>query len=267
MLKATCKRMISLVVLALMANISYGKVVTETIQYGIDGESFTGLLAYDDAIKEKRPGVLVVHEWWGANDYAHKRAQDLAKEGYVAFALDMYGTGKIADHPEQAKAFMTATLEKMPVAEKRFEKGKAILQSQALVSGDKIAAIGYCFGGGIVLHMARQGADLDGVVSFHGSLGTQTPAEKGAVKAKVKVFNGAADPFVTEEQIAAFKQEMTAAKVDYDFVNYPGAVHSFTNPGADAVGKKFNMPLAYDPKSDNDSWRGMLEFFKQIFAE
>lgn len=261
------KSAISLLVLSFMASVSYGKVVTESIEYEIDGESFTGLLAYDDAIKEKRPGVLVVHEWWGANDYAQKRAQDLAKEGYVAFALDMYGTGKIADHPDQAKAFMTATLEKMPEAEKRFYKGKTILASQPLVDSEKVAAIGYCFGGGIVLHMARTGADLDGVVSFHGSLGTQAPAEKGAVKAKVKVFNGAADPFVTEEQIAAFKKEMTTAGVDYEFVNYPGAVHSFTNPGATAVGKKFNMPLAYDPKSDSDSWAAMLAFFNNIFAE
>lgn len=246
---------------------AHADIVSKTVDYQIDGESFTGLLAYDDGIEGKRPGVIVVHEWWGANDYAHKRAKDLAKEGYVAFALDMYGSGKVADHPEQAKAFMNATLEKMAVAEKRFAKGKAILQSQQNVDGDKIAAIGYCFGGGIVLHMARQGSDLEGVVSFHGSLGTKTPAKKGDVKAKVRVFNGADDPFVTQEQIAAFKQEMEAAKVDYKLVNYPGAVHSFTNPGADAVGKKFDMPLAYNKKADTDSWQSMLAFFETIFSE
>lgn len=244
---------------------SAGNIVTKTIDYKIDGESFSGFLAYDESIKGKRPGVLVVHEWWGANDYAHKRAQDLAKEGYVAFALDMYGTGKVADHPDQAKAFMTATLEKMEVAEKRFNKGQEILKAQANVDSDNLAAIGYCFGGGIVLHMARAGADLKGVASFHGSLGTKTPAKEGAVKAKVKAYNGAADPFVPAEQIEGFKKEMEAAKVDYELVNYPGVLHSFTNPNADNVGKKFDMPLAYDAKADADSWKSMLSFFTEIF--
>ncbi len=260
-------RLITACAFFLLTTTGYAKVVTETINYEIDGEQFTGLLAYDDAAKEKRPGVLVVHEWWGANDYAHQRAQDLAKEGYVAFALDMYGTGKVADHPDEAKAFMNATLEKMDVAEKRFLKGKSILEGQDKVKSDQIAAIGYCFGGGIVLHMARQGADLEGVVSFHGSLGTKNPAEKGEVEAKVRVFNGADDPFVTQEQIETFKKEMKTAEVDYEFVNYPGAVHSFTNPGADKVGKKFDMPLAYNEKADKDSWQSMLVFFNKIFSE
>lgn len=260
-------RLSTALMLVMVTTLSYGKVVTKTINYEIDGESFTGLLAYDDSVTAKRPGVLVVHEWWGANEYAHQRAKDLAAAGYVAFALDMYGTGKVADHPDEAKAFMNATLAKMPVAEKRFFKGKAILAEQANVDNEKIAAIGYCFGGGIVLHMARQGADLDGVVSFHGSLATKTPAEQAKVKAKVRVFNGADDPFVTQEQIAAFKQEMEAAKVDYEFINYPGAVHSFTNPGADAVGKKFSMPLAYNEEADKDSWQSMLTFFRSIFGE
>lgn len=241
------------------------EVVSKTVEYEIDGQSFTGFLAYDASIKEKRPGVIVVHEWWGANDYAHKRAKDLAKEGYVAFALDMYGTGKIADHPNEAKAFMSATLEKMDVAEKRFQKGREILAKQDSVDAEKIAAIGYCFGGGIVLHMARAGEDLKGVASFHGSLGTKSPAQEGEVKAKVKVYNGAKDPFVTAEQIDAFKKEMDTAKVDYEFINYEDAVHSFTNPGADAVGKKFEMPLAYDAKADAESWQSMLTFFGEIF--
>ena len=260
-------RILGAVIVMVAAQSGYAKVVTETINYEIDGKPFKGYLAYDDAIKEKRPGVLVVHEWWGANDYARTRAKDLAEAGYVAFALDMYGAGQVADHPDKAKAFMNATLEKMPVAEQRFQKAKSILESRSDVDSDKIAAIGYCFGGGIVLHMARQGADLDGVVSFHGSLGTKDPAEKGEVKAKVRVFNGADDPFVTKEQIEAFKKEMEAANVDYKFVNYEGAVHSFTNPGADEKGKQFDMPLAYDEKAAKDSWQSMLDFFEKIFAE
>ncbi|MCG8312109.1 MAG: dienelactone hydrolase family protein [Pseudomonadales bacterium] len=251
--------------LSVLSSLGHAQVVTETVEYVMDGQAFTGLFAYDDSTEQKRPGVVVVHEWWGANDYAHKRAKDLAKEGYVAFAIDMYGTGKVADHPKQAKLFMTETMEKMPVAEKRFRKGKEILSQHPRVIKDKIAAIGYCFGGGIVLHMARTGEELKGVASFHGSLGAKTEAKPGDVKAKIRVYNGAKDPFVPEEQIAAFKDEMNQLKADYEVINYSNATHSFTNPGADAVGKKFDMPLAYDAAADRESWQSMLEFFAEIF--
>ena len=142
-----------------------------------------------------------------------------------------------------------------------------MLRKDPTVDKDRIAAIGYCFGGGIVLNMARMGEDLDGVVSFHGSLGTNTPAKKGVIKAKVLVFNGADDPFTKPEQITAFKQEMDNAGVDYKFVNYPGAKHSFTNPGADQYGKEFGLPLAYNEHADKDSWLQMQAFFKEIFSK
>ncbi|WP_031434997.1 dienelactone hydrolase family protein [Methylomarinum vadi] len=244
-----------------------GEIRSETIDYQIAGQPFRGYVSYDDAIEGKRPGVLVVHEWWGHNAYARKRADMLAELGYTAFALDMYGAGKLADHPDDAKKFMQATLADMNVATARFNEAMRLLQRQSTVDSGKIAAIGYCFGGGIVLQMARSGADLAGVVSFHGSLGTDTPAQPGTVKAEVLVMNGADDPFVSAEQIDAFKQEMQKAAVNYEFVNYPGVKHSFTNPEADAFGKRFDMPLVYNAEADQDSWSRMQAFLKRVFTK
>jgi len=226
-----------------------------------------GMLAYDDAIEGARPGVLVVHEWWGQNDYARKRAKMLAELGYTALAVDMYGEGKTADHPKDAGAFSSAVGGNLPLAKARFDAALEVLRKDPTVDKDRIAAIGYCFGGGIVLNMARLGEDIDGVVSFHGSLGTKSPAKKGDVKAAVRVFNGADDPFTKPEQITAFKQEMENAGVDYKFVNYPGAKHSFTNPDADQYGKEFDLPLAYNEHADKDSWKQMQAFFKEIFSK
>jgi dienelactone hydrolase len=189
----------------------------------------------------------------------------LAQLGYTAFALDMYGSGKVADHPDDAKSFMQAVTSDMSRAEKRFDKAKLILQRQPTVDPRHIAAIGYCFGGGIVLHMARAGDDLDGVVSFHGSLGTEVPAAKGKIKARVLVFTGAADPFAPAEVVAAFDQEMQAAGADYELISYPGVKHSFTNPGADEFAQRFGMPLAYDKHADEDSWQRTANFLAEIF--
>jgi dienelactone hydrolase len=224
-----------------------------------------GYLAWDDSIQGKRPGVLVVHEWWGHNDYARSRAKQLAGLGYTALAVDMYGDGKVAAHPDDAKKFSSAVGGNLPLAKARFLAALKVLTSHKTVDASKTAGIGYCFGGGMVLQMARQGVDLDGVVSFHGSLGTGSPAQPGVVKAKVLVYNGAADPFVNPEQIAAFNQEMASAGVSYTFVNLPNAKHSFTRPGADEVGKKFGLPLAYNKAADEKSWLGMQRFFDEIF--
>lgn len=251
----------------LISAMACAEIKTEVVEYQVDGESYTGYFAYDDAQKGKRPGVLVVHEWWGHNDYVRKRAEMLAELGYTAFALDMYGTGKLADHPQDATKFMQAVINNMPAAEKRFNTAHALLRNHKTVNPSSTAAIGYCFGGGTVLHMARQGADLQGVVSFHGSLGTQTPAEKGKVKADVLVLTGAADPMIPAEQVAAFKQEMETAEVDYEVHSYPGAKHGFTNPAADDFGKRFDMPLAYDAAADADSWTRMRVFLQGIFAQ
>ena len=244
---------------------SHAEIVTKVVDYS-DGEiKMKGYLAYDNSIKGSRPGVIVVHEWWGHNDYAKKRARMLAALGYSAIALDMYGNGKIASHPKDAGMFSGEVKKNMEVAEKRFMAAYKLLQKQDSVAKDKIAAIGYCFGGGIVLEMARRGVDLDGVVSFHGSLGTKEPASKGKVKAKVLVLNGEADPFVKAESIASFKSEMKFAKVDYKFISYPNAKHAFTNPGADAFGNKFKIPLAYNAAADKKSWSEMEVFLNNIF--
>jgi len=236
------------------------------VSYQAEGTTLKGYLARNPQLKSPHPGVLVVHEWWGHNAYARKRAEMLAELGYTALAVDMYGDGKQADHPKDAGAFAGAVRKNLPLARARFEAALKLLQQQPDVIPTQIAAIGYCFGGGIVLEMARAGEPLKGVASFHGSLGTSHPARKGEVKARVAVFNGADDPFTKPEQIEAFKKEMEAAGVDYSFVNYPGAKHSFTNPEADTFGKKFNLPLAYNARADQQSWQAMQTFFKEIFA-
>jgi len=241
------------------------EIVTSEVTYS-DGEiSMKGYLAHDNSVKGERPGIIVVHEWWGHNDYAKRRARMLAELGYSAIALDMYGAGKNASHPKDAGMFSGEVKKNMAVAEKRFMAAYNLLQKQDYVAKDKIAAIGYCFGGGIVLEMARRGVDLDGVVSFHGSLGTKSPAQKGEVKARVLVLNGEADPFVKASAISKFKTEMEAAKVDYKFINYPNAKHAFTNPGADKFGNKFKIPLAYNKAADEKSWSEMKRFFSDIF--
>ncbi len=242
-------------------------LVEEEIMYTSDSLTMKGFMVYDNQIGGKRPAVLVVHEWWGHNHYARKRARMLAELGYVAFAVDMYGDGKIAEHPKDATALMEEVMANIDNAKARFIAALNAVKSNQMTDGDKVAAIGYCFGGGVVLHMARMGVDLDGVVSFHGSLGTQMPAESGKVTAKVLVCNGADDPFTPKETVAGFKNEMESAGVDYEFIDYEGAVHSFTSMDADTLGAKFEMPLAYNEAADKDSWQRMQQFFKIIFAD
>lgn len=245
---------------------SSAAVKGQEVEYTAEGLTMKGYLAYDDAVKGKRPGVLVVHEWWGHNAYARKRARMLAELGYTALAVDMYGDGKTAAHPDEASAFANEVSKNLPAAKARFLAALELLQQHATVDAERIGAIGYCFGGGVVLAMARMGVDLKGVVSFHGSLATQEPAKPGEVKARILVCNGAADPFITQEVIEQFKKEMKEAKAEYAFKNYPGAVHSFTNPDADSLGKKFGLPLAYNRKADRESWDDMKAFFKKCFS-
>jgi dienelactone hydrolase len=250
---------------ALGAAPAAAKVVSTPVDYAAQSVTLKGYYAYDDARPGKRPGVLVVHEWWGHNEYARKRARMLAELGYAALAVDMYGDGKQAMHPDDAGKFASETTKNFDVARARLQAAQDLLARQPQVDGARIAAIGYCFGGGVVLNMARQGADLRGVASFHGSLAAAKPAQPGAVKAKVIVFNGADDPFVKAEAIEAFKKEMAEARADFRFVNLPGAVHSFTNPDADELGKKFNMPLRYDAAADQKSWSELQAFLAGVF--
>jgi dienelactone hydrolase len=242
------------VLLWLASTAALATVQGKEISYSVNGVTMKGWLAYDDAVKGKRPAVLVVHEWWGHNAYARKRADMLASLGYVALALDMYGDGRQAHHPDDAGKFAGEVAKNKPLARARFEAAMQLLRRQGNVDGDRLAAIGYCFGGTVVLEMARAGEDLKAVASFHGGLGTDTPAQAGKVKARVRSFTGADDPMIPVAQVDAFKAEMDKAGVDYQAVVYPGAKHSFTNPDADEYGKKFNMPLAYNAEADKDSW-------------
>lgn len=213
-----------------------------------------------------RPGVLVVHEWWGLNDYIRGRAEQLGDLGYEALAVDMYGGGRTGSSPDEANALMSAALGDVPALEARFEAALDTLKARPGVDGSKIAAIGYCFGGAVVLHAARIGLPLAGVTSFHGSLGSFHAPEPGSVKAKILVCHGAADALVPEADVDAFKAEMDAAKADYQFEAYPGALHGFSNPDATANGEKYGMPLAYDADTDAKSWAEMKSFFRKIFA-
>ncbi|MEM7183419.1 MAG: dienelactone hydrolase family protein [Spirochaetota bacterium] len=235
------------------------------ISYMSGSTKLQGYLSYDYKSTKKRPGIIVVHEWWGHNDYARKRADMLAKLGYTALALDMYGDGKQANHPKDAGAFSGAVMKDEKVMNERFNAALEILKNHPSVDPTKIAAIGYCFGGGVVLEMARRGSDLKGVVSFHGFVGHIKKTPKGQVKAKMLVLNGEADPMTTKKDIKSFKKNMTEAGVSYQFINYKDAKHAFTNPAATEFGKKFNIPISYQKKADEESWAEMQKFFQDIF--
>jgi dienelactone hydrolase len=241
-------------------------VKTEEVEYASGDTTMKGYLAWDENRTGERPGILVVHEWWGHNEYARSRARQLAELGYTALAVDMYGDGQQADHPDDAGAFATAVMQDIPAAQARFEAAHALLDAHPTTDASRTGAIGYCFGGGVVLHMARVGADLQAVASFHGSLGSMHTPEPGSIRPKILVAHGTADTFVAAEQIEAFKKEMDAAGADYSFVAYEGAMHSFTNPDADAFAEKFDMPLKYDAEADRQSWQAMQDLFDEAFS-
>lgn len=249
------------IVLVACAAPAHAALKTRTIEYQQGETTLQGYLAWDDGAKSKRPGVLVVHEWWGHNEHARHQAERLAKAGYVAFALDMYGKGKVTEHPKDAEAFMTEATKDHEVVTARFNAALEQLKQQPGVDPQRIAAIGYCFGGAIVLGMARSGADLDAVASFHGALATEHPAEPGKVKARLLVMTGDSDPFVPESQVVAFESVMKAAGARYEVIRYPGAKHGFTNPEA----AKYGMDaLQYDRAADQKSWAAMLKMFKTV---
>lgn len=241
------------------------EVQTQTMEYEVNGETFTGYMAYDDEAEGKRPGVLVVHEWWGHNEFARKQAERLAAEGYTAFALDMYGSGKLAEHPEDAQQFMKEATKDMDQVKARFMAAKELLQQHDSVDSSKIAAQGYCFGGAVVLNMARMGVDLDAVVSYHGALGSPIKAEAGKVQPRIHVYTGGADKMVPSDQVSDLVKEMQDAEADLTLVNFPGVLHSFTNPGADKVAEEFNMPIAYNEEAANRSWEGTMRLYDEVF--
>ena len=238
------------------------RVQTREIEYRQGDTVLKGFIAWDDAVQGKRPGVLVVHEWWGLNDHAKNQARRLAEAGYVGLALDMYGDGKVTTHPQDAQGFVAEVTKDPAVLAARFNAALAQLKQDPHVDTTRLAAVGYCFGGAVVLGMARAGADLAAVVTFHGALATQTPAKPGKVKARILVLAGAADPFVPPEQVEAFKKEMQAAGARFQVVSYPGAKHGFTNPDAASYGMS---QLAYDAAADRESWAAMLKLFREVF--
>jgi dienelactone hydrolase len=242
-------------------------IVGREVDYTAGGVVMKGYVAYDENISGKRPGVLVVPEWWGIGDYARRRARMLAELGYAALAVDMYGGGKQAANPEEAAKFSSGIANNLDLEKGRFTAATELLKNQPTVDAGHIAAIGYCFGGGVVLNMALQGVDLRGVVSFHGILPAGKPPRPGAAKAKILVLQGTGDKFVAHEQVEAFRKEMENAGVDFRIILYPGASHSFTNPEADEYAKKFNLPISYDAEADKQSWDELKEFLHRIFLK
>ncbi len=265
-MKGLLQGVILIVLVVGMAGVVFAepKIAGKTVEYSAQGVVMKGYLAYDENVKGKRGGVLVVPEWWGLNDYARRRARMLAELGYTALAVDMYGEGKVATTPDEAGKLSSEAMKSFDVTKGRFLAALDFLKRQPTVDPNRVAAIGYCFGGGVVLNMTRQGVDLKGVVSFHGSLDAVKPAQPGSVKAKVLVLTGGADKFVPPDQVEAFKKEMNSAGADVNVVSYPGALHSFTNPDATELGKKFSMPIAYNAKADEASWAEMKGFFQKI---
>lgn len=247
---------------------AWAEVQSKTVSYQ-DGEAtLTGYLYWDDTIKGKRPGVMVIHEWWGLNDYAKQRASMLAELGYVAFAADMYGDNKVTTHAEDAKGWMMQITANSEAWQRRAALGLDQLKASALVDAESLAAIGYCFGGATVMQMVYAGLDLDAVVSFHGSLPPASAEQVATLQAAkttphVLIAHGDADGFVPVERIAAFKTALTDAGLDWEMDVYGGAKHGFTNPDADSFGMG---GLAYSPVADARSWQRMQAFLDEHFA-
>ncbi len=246
-----------------MANIQ-----SQEISYRAGGVEMRGYVAWNEDLEGQRPGVLVVHEWWGNNDYARRRADMLAELGYTGMAVDLYGGGRTADNPDSAGQLMTDLLSDLEAVRARFDAGLEVLKAHGTTDAGKVAAIGYCMGGGIVLHMARFGADLAAVASFHGALplGVAPAGEGGSVTARIAVYHGEEDAFVTQEEVEAFKAEMRNTGADCLFVTIPGAMHGFTNPMATMNGEKYSIPLRYNELADCVSWDHMQLVLQSAFA-
>jgi dienelactone hydrolase len=257
-------RLLAGVLIMSLAGTATAAVQTKEIDYEADGAKLKGVLAYDDAAKEKRPAVLVFHEWWGLNDYARMRAKQLAELGYVAFAADMYGEGKVTEHPKEAGKMAQEVRMNQAVWLGRAQAALKTLQAQEQVDPDRIAAIGYCFGGSTCLVLAASGAPLKAVSTFHAGLPPLTADQAKKIKARILINNGADDGFVSKESIEKTKAALDGAGVKYQFENYPGAVHSFTVKGAD---KHEIKGMAYNEAADTKSWQHMRDLFKDTLGK
>ena len=240
------------------------KLKEAPVSYPADSINMNGFVAWDDADSAKRPVVLIVHGWWGLNDYIKDRARQLAKLGYLAMAVDMYGNGETADNPEKAKQLSMPFYSNPQLAKKRFDAALDKIKTHPVADITRIAAIGYCFGGGMVLNLARLGENLKGVVSFHGSL-LGVPPDKNLLKAQVLVCHGDSDKFVSNEEVMQFSHQMDSIGAGYSVIRYPNATHAFTNPASTENGKKFGLPIAYNAAADSASFNDMMSFFDKIF--
>jgi dienelactone hydrolase len=245
------------------ASTASAAITSKTVEYSHGGTTLEGFMAWDDAIKGTRPAVLIVHQWMGLTDYERMRAEQLAKLGYVAFAVDVYGKGVRPANPGEAGGLAGKYKGDRALLRARVAAGLDALRASGLADAKRIAAIGYCFGGTAALELARSGADIAGVVSFHGGLDSPSPADGKSIRAKVLVLHGADDPYVPAKDIAAFQQELRDAKVDWQMVYYSGAVHSFTQK---AAGNDPSKGSAYDERADRRSWQAMLSFLEEVFA-
>ena len=242
--------------------LAQAKLITQTLEYQHGNKTLQGYLAYDESFKGKRPGVLVAHQWKGLGDYERERARMLAEMGYVAFALDIYGKGIRPKTREEAGKLSGSYKANRPLWRERARAAVITLRKQPKVDVSRLAIIGYCFGGGTALELARSGADVDGYVSFHGSLDTPTPADAKNIRGEVLVLHGADDPFAPMKQVVELRDELSAAKVNYEIDLYGGAVHSFTEK---AAGNDVSSGAAYDAQADKRSWNRMKAFFAEIF--
>lgn len=261
------KSLLTLFLMATISDVSAQKnasIKGEEVKYQSGGTTLNGYVAYNEKQQGKRPAILVVPEWWGNNEYSKMRARMLAELGYIAIAVDMYGEGKQAADPKKAGELATPFYKDPALGKARLQAALDKIKTYPQTDAGNIAAIGYCFGGSMVLNAAKMGMDLKGVVSFHGGL-AGVPATNGSTKARILVCHGGADNFVPEEDVKKFKQNLDAEKVSYIFKVYEGATHAFTNPAATENGKKFNMPIAYNEAADKKSWEEMKAFFKTIF--
>jgi len=254
--------LVATVLLSIVAPAARAAIQTKEVPYSYEGVNFKGYLAWDDSIQGKRPAVLVVHEWWGLNEYAKQRAEKLAGMGYIAFACDMYGEGRVTTHPNEAGEMAGEVRRNVKTWQGRAQTALKVLKENELVDPKKIAAIGYCFGGSTALELAYTGADLAAVVTFHAALPVPEAEQAKAIKSKILICHGARDSFIPEETIHKVRDAFEEAGVDYEMVYYSGAVHSFTVPDAGKAG----LPgLAYNAEADHRSWRSMRRLFDEVF--
>lgn len=243
-----------------------GEIRTEALECEVDGVRLRAHLARDAERRDPRPAVLVVHEWWGRTDYVCGRAEQLAALGYVGVAIDLYGDARQADNPDEAGAAMTALIEDMATTRRRFEATLDAVRGHHAVDENRVAAIGFCFGGGVVVHMARSGAPLAAVASFHGSVGLAVTDGPETIDCRVAAYNGEADTLVSAEDIEAFRAEMDRVGAHLYFIQLPGALHGFSNPAATGNGEKYGLPLAYDAVADATAWSHMTLLFRDVFG-